>query len=78
MPSAYINLSLNANKFLQPQWPDSSHCNQISHVPSNQRKERTLQPQWLQGFLDLLAYFEEWGIGGAWLQPADSAVPESI
>lgn len=27
---------------------------------------------------DLLAYFEEWGIGGAWLQPADSAVPESI
>ena len=78
MPSAYINLSLNANKFLQPQWPDSSHRNQIRHVPSHQGKERTLQPQWLQGFLDLLAYFEEWGIGGAWLQPADSAVPESI
>ena len=26
----------------------------------------------------LLAYFEAWGIGGALLQPADSAVPESI
>ncbi len=78
MPSAYINLSLNANKFLQPQWPDSSHRNQISHVPSHQGKERILQPLRLQEFLDLLAYFEEWGIGGALLQPADSAVPESI
>lgn len=69
MPSAYINLSLNANKFLQPQWPDSSHRNQISHVPSHQEKERTLQPLRLQGFLDRLTYFEEWGIGGTWLQP---------
>ena len=69
MPSAYINLSLNANKFLQPQWPDSSHRNQISHVPSHQEKERTLQPWRLQGFLDRLTYFEEWGIGGTWLQP---------
>lgn len=59
MPSAYINLSFNPNKSSQPQWPDSSHRNQIRHVPSHQGKKRTLQPLRLQEFLDLLAYFEE-------------------